>query len=396
MAAFLSTNPPYRFLDKDPKTGYWHECDEERIREKVSQKLRQGVAASRRAREASIALTLLRGGRVEQNSKSATVANIKCEGKKLFPMPSSLKMQGIDPKDFADLNAAFIMHFVEDPNLRALVLKSDPRMISKVLGEKECCETMTQNMSRGGVLTKNHSKRVTQKLPVKRTAPTCKHAATPINPSARLTLSVGLLLKSEVTGEKKCANMISQDVSRNDILTKKHRVSSELSAPASPPSKFMDAVTSIKPSAQLSPSTTSMSSDSRKNSMVPGGKASADITQYLSRDDVRARFHLKRDMRRLPVKRALPPPKPAVTPVKPSARLSSPTANTETTELPKILGYQKNCLVKRLKKTDVVCEEGQKPEDHRKYRVSYVTDCSYNHSSLTLFVTCCSWKHSIS
>jgi len=70
-------------------------------------------------------------------------------------------------------------------------------------------------------------------------------------------------------------------------------------------------------------------------------------------------------MRRLPVKLALPPSKPAVTLVKPSARLSPPTENTENTELPKILGYQKNCLVKRPTKTDVVCEaEGHKPENH--------------------------------
>jgi hypothetical protein len=87
IAALQSTNPPSRFLQQDPVTKYWYESSEEASREKVSQKLRQGVAEKRRAYQAIVALTLLSGGHVETNSKSVTTPNAEYWDRKFFSEP---------------------------------------------------------------------------------------------------------------------------------------------------------------------------------------------------------------------------------------------------------------------------------------------------------------------
>jgi hypothetical protein len=443
IAALQSTNPPSRFLQQDPVTKYWYESSEEASREKISQKLRQGVAEKRRAYQASVALTLLSGGHVETNSKSVTTPNAEYWDRKFFSEVSEINLEGTDAKDLTDLNAAFYTHFTEDPQERALLLKSDPltkfnvpeekepekitqdmprndvltkntskkvtrkfpvkrtsppskhaltrvepsnrltpsvalllksdpRMKSKVTGEKECANMISQD-----VLTKNTSKKVTRKFPVKRTSPLSKHALTRVEPSNRLTPSVALLLKSDprmkskVTGEKECANMISQDMSRNAILTKNHGVAPERPVPSSPPSK--PAATSIKPSVRLSFSTGGMAllpkSDCLTNFKMPEEKEPEKITQDMPRNDVITKNYSKRVTRKLAVKQTAPPSKHALTPVERSARLCPPMKSTESTELPTILGYQKNCSVKRQKKTDVICGEGHEPQGHCKCRI---------------------------
>jgi hypothetical protein len=376
IAALQSTNPPSRFLQQDPVTKYWYESSEEASREKVSQKLRQGVAEKRRAYQASVALTLLSGGHVETNSKSVTTSNAEYWDRKFFSEVSEINLEGTDTKDLTDLNAAFYTHFTEDPQERALLLKSDPLTKFNVPEEKEP-EKITQDMPRNDVLTKNTSKKVTRKFPVKRTSPPSKHALTRVEPSNRLTPSVALLLKSDprmkskVTGEKECANMISQDMSRNAILTKNHGVAPERPVPSSPPSK--PAATSIKPSVRLSFSTGGMAllpkSDCLTNFKMPEEKEPEKITQDMPRNDVITKNYSKRVTRKLAVKQTAQPSRHALTPVERSARLCPPMKSTESTELPTILGYQKNCSVKRQKKTDVICGEGHEPQGHCKCRI---------------------------
>jgi hypothetical protein len=112
-------------------------------------------------------------------------------------------------------------------------------------------------------------------------------------------------------------------------------------------------------------------SDPLTNFKMPEEKEPEKITpdMKLPRNDVITKNYSKRITRNLPVKRASPPSKHALTPVERSARLCPLMKSTESTELPTIIGYQKNCSVKRPKKTDVICGEGHEPKGHRKCRV---------------------------
>lgn len=124
-------------------------------------------------------MTLLAGGQVETNSTSTTPSNAEYEDINLFAIPNGNKIEDIEPKDLAELNAAFNKSFAQAPKSNGvLFLESESETNFKVPAEKEYGQK-AHEMSRHGAITK---------APViKRASPPSKHVVPSIKPSDRLS-----------------------------------------------------------------------------------------------------------------------------------------------------------------------------------------------------------------